>query len=548
MEQSALVDVLSDALRRHRDKRAVCTEIVGSSDVAQLTYGELDRESDAVAAGLEHWGVRPGDHVAILSKPRPEWVSSFLGVLKAGAVAIPIDPLLRKTEIHRLISATDAVAVIVSGEIYPHVSGLATQELTVVLDLDASELETNGDFLAWDQFLSEASFTPRQRGSDDLAAMLCTSGTMGDAKSVMLTNGNITSNVRAVFDRLEVDSDDLMVTIAPWNHSFGLVALVAVLWKGATVVYTNNYANLADVMAKYGATVLVAVPKLYHSMYERLQERVDGSRLQRLLKRFAPRLVGRTIRQRMTGGRLRFFVSGSAPLSPEVATGFRKLGIGVVEGYGLTETAPVICFSDAFTPKVGTVGPPLDNVEATLIHTNEEGVGELLVRGPNVMQGYYKNERRTREILDEDGWLHTGDLAYIDADGWIYIKGRRKNVIVLETGKNVYPEEIEWELLHSPYIQEIVVRQSKRNGNDVIQALVYPNHAESGEELDHDELRSLIWGEIRQRNRHLATYKRIRSEQDVILVNEPFEKTTLEDVKRYLYQHQGDSASPSDDT
>ena len=540
MSDRALVDVLVQSLQQEPAKTAIGIEAAGEAEMRRLTYRELDEQSDAVAAGLEHWGVRPGDHVAILSRPRPEWVSSFLGILKAGAVAIPIDPLLRKTEIHRLVSATDAVGVIVSGDSYPEVSGLATQELTVVFDLNKAELSNNGDFLAWDDFLSGASFTPRERGPDDLAAMLCTSGTMGDAKSVMLSNHNITSNVRAVFNRLEVSSDDLLVTIAPWNHSFGLVVLIAALWKSATAIYTNDYANLADVTARHRATVMVAVPKLYHAMYERLTERIDANRWQRMLKRVTPRLIGRTVRQRISGGRLRFFVSGSAPLSPEVATGFRKLGLGVVEGYGLTETAPVICFSDAFTPKVGTVGPPLDNVEAKLIHTNEEGVGELIVRGPNVMQGYYKNERRTREILDEDGWLHTGDLAYIDEDGWIYIKGRRKNVIILETGKNVYPEEIEWELLHSPYIQEIVVRQARRKGSDVIQALVYPNRGDVDPDMDDDGLRSLIWGEIRERNRHLATYKRIKSERDLILVDEPFQKTTLEDVKRYLYQDPND--------
>ncbi|MFB6286607.1 MAG: long-chain fatty acid--CoA ligase [Candidatus Bipolaricaulia bacterium] len=536
MSYPVLVDALSDAMQRHRSHRAICIEAAGTAEPPQITCGDLEAQSDAVAAGLEHWGIRPGDHVVILSKPRPEWVSSFLGILKAGAVAIPIDPLLRKTEIHRLVSATDAVGVIVAGDVYASVSGLATQELTVVLDLDDADLASNGDFLKWDDFIADQSFTPREREPDDLAAMLCTSGTMGDAKSVMLSNENITSNVQAVFERLHVTSDDVMVTIAPWNHSFGLVVLIATLWKGGTVVYTNDYANLADVTARHQATVLVAVPKLFHSMYERLTARIDANRWQRMLKRIAPRLVGRTIRQRMTGGRLRFFVSGSAPLAPEVATGFRNLGIGVIEGYGLTETAPVICFSDAFTPKVGTVGPPMPNVEAKLTDANEEGIGELLVRGPNVMQGYYRNERRTREILDEDGWLHTGDLAYIDEDGWIYIKGRCKNVIVLETGKNVYPEEIEWELLHSPYIQEIVVRQAERKGQDVIQALVYPNFHEAGNHRDEDELRTLIWNEIRQRNRHLATYKRIKSEQDVILVDEPFEKTTLEDVKRYLYQ------------
>jgi long-chain acyl-CoA synthetase len=207
----------------------------------------------------------------------------------------------------------------------------------------------------------------------------------------------------------------------------------------------------------------------------------------------------------------------------------------MIEGYGMTEASPVLSFSTPFNDKPGSVGPPLPNVELKLLHPNEEGIGELLARGPNIMRGYYKNPERTREVLDEEGWLHTGDLAYIDEDGWVYIKGRCKSVIVLETGKNVYPEEIEWELSHSPYIEEILVRAGRRKGTEVIQALVYPNWEAIGKPLSKEEVRRLIWEEIRKHNENLAQYKRIKSEHDVIIVDQPFEKTSLKDIKRFLY-------------
>lgn len=542
MEYPTITEIFGATARLHGADRAVSTIAPEGKEYVEATYQALDELSGAVSAGLHHQGIRPGENVAILSKPRPEWVAAFLGILKAGAVAVPIDPQLQKGEMHRLISACDAFGVIASGELYPLVRGLATQEFTVVLDRAEEDLGENSQALTWDALCAVPRPHPEAipHGPpvkpEDVAVLLCTSGTMGDAKAVMLSHRNITSNVSGVFERLHVASDDVILSIAPWNHSFGLIVLVAVLWKGASMIYTNDYANLTDAMRRYGTTILVAVPKLYQAIHERVADTIEESRLRRGLNRFTPRLIGWRLKRKLTRGRLRFFVSGSAPLSPAITRGFRRLGVGLVEGYGLTEASPVITFSTPFNDKPGSVGPPLPNVETRLIDVDAEGIGELLVRGPNVMPGYYKNERRTREAIDQEGWLRTGDLAHIDADGWVHIKGRRKNVIVLASGKNVYPEEIEWELARIPFIEEILVRRGERMDREIIQALVYPNWAEMGDTRSPEGAKHLIWEEIRRRNRHLAPFKRIKSEQDVFILTEPLEKTTLNDIKRYLYQ------------
>ncbi len=544
-----ILEVLERSARRHGDQRAVATPppegaragLVG--EYAEIRYRDLQELSDRVAAGLAQRGIRPEDKVAILSRPRPEWIATTLGIHKAGAIAVPLDPMLQTAEIHRLLTQTDSVAAIVSGDLVDRVEGLATLQFVVVLDPVEKRPKR---VLAWEEFLSDKTPPLREVSPQDLAFLLCTSGTTGDAKAVMLAHENLTSNIEGVLHRLRVTEEDVVVSIAPWNHSFGLIALLAALRVGALLVWTNDYANLAEIMKRYRATILVAVPKLYHAMYDRVIQAIEESRMRSLVSRVAPRLIGWQLKRKMAGGRLRFFASGSAPLSPHVIQGFRRLGVGMIEGYGMTEASPVLTFSTPFNDKPGSVGPPLPNVELRLLNPNEEGIGELLARGPNVMRGYYKNPERTREVLDEEGWLHTGDLAYIDEDGWVYIKGRCKSVIVLDTGKNVYPEEIEWELSHSPYIEEILVRSGRRKGMEVIQALVYPNWETIGKSLSKEEVRRLIWEEIRKHNENLAHYKRIKSEQDVIIVDQPFEKTSLKDIKRYLYVQPKSPSGPND--
>jgi long-chain acyl-CoA synthetase len=263
-------------------------------------------------------------------------------------------------------------------------------------------------------------------------------------------------------------------------------------------------------------------------------ERVCGSLFGRILWRVAPRLVGRGIKKKLTGGRLRFFVSGSAPLDPKVAIGFRRMGIGMMEGYGLTETSPVISVCDPLGRKPGSVGRPLPRVEAKILDPWPDGVGELLIRGPIVMKGYYDDPAATSRVIDREGWFHTGDLAQLDEDGEIFLKGRAKNVIVLESGKNVYPEELEWEIARIPYVEEVLVRYRESDG--AIEAVVYPNEERLRDMEASGGVRELIWHEVRTRLQRLAPYKRLRSIGQLVLTERPFPKTSTLDIKRHLFR------------
>ncbi len=506
-----------------------------------LSYDRLNELAERCAAGLQAHGIGKGDKVAILSRPRVEWAAVMLGALKLGAVVVPLDPLLGQREIRRLLAATEAKAVIAAGDLIALTQGVGSLILAVSMDPGQPD-----NLLSWGEFTAEARLGPQPPPPSlaDLAFFICTSGTTGDAKVVMLTHENLSSNLSAVFDRLGITPRDTVMTIAPWNHIMGLIILLASFWQGAGVVYSDDYRNLTQLMRENRATLLTAVPKLYHSMFAKIESAIQEKPLSRWLYQRAPRLLGRRLKQKLLGRQFRFFVCGSAPLAPAVAAGFRRLGLGMIQGYGMSETSPVLTFTTPLTEKADSVGEPLANLELKIANPDQEGVGEVLVRGPNVMRGYYKNPQRTRQVLQPDGWLHTGDLGLLDREGWLTIRGRSKNVIVLETGKNVYPEEIEWELCASPYIEEILVRGGQRQGLEVILAFVYPQQEAITKLSDPAEIKRLIWEEIKRYGRNLASYKRIRSEKDLIIVDQPFVKTSTLDIKRYLYH--GEVSSDKD--
>ena len=531
MTLPTIVDSFQKIAGDHGSKPALQT-LQGKTWVT-ATFSEVEEQSNRVAAGLIALGVKPEDKIAILAKPRPEFAAIMLGILKVGAIGVPLDPLLKGVEIQRLLTACDVSGMLVSGEHLEEIAGTEVPQFIVNIDDESGSSEMRS--MSWDHFLQEPIEIDHKPQLDDVAVFLNTSGTTGDAKPVMLAHRNFSANLHGVLERLSITENDILLSIAPWNHSFGLIVLMAVLWTGAKLIYTNDYANLAKTMQENSPTIVVAVPKLFHAMFQRVEQNLEKSFPKKMIARFLPKVIGSQLKEKLAGGKLRFFASGSAPLSPRVMAGFRRFGLGMIEGYGMTESTPVLTFSTEFNDKIGSVGPPLSNVELKLIDINEEGIGELIARGPNVMLGYYKNDARTKEVIDDEGWLHTGDLATLDDDGWLYIRGRKKNLIVLDSGKNVYPEEVEWELGRSPYIEEIMVRRGERKGVEVIQALVYPNFEEVPSETRGEELHNLLWNDIRARNQNLAGYKRLRSDQDLIVLEEPFEKTSLKDIKRFKY-------------
>jgi long-chain acyl-CoA synthetase len=529
-----IVEFFEASADKYPERVALKTPVAGGADYLGVTYRELNELADRCAAGLRARGIRKGDKVALLSRPRVEWAAAMLGVLKLGAIVVPLDPLLGRQEIQRLLTATDATAVVAAGSHIEFVQ--ASVSLDFIVSMDPGSVQ---DLVPWETFIQEIDAEASRMTvvrPDDLAFFMCTSGTTGDAKAVMLAHQNFSANLTAVFERLDINSEDVVLTIAPWNHIMGLIILMATLWQGAQMIYTDEYKNLPTLLKGNRATVLTAVPKLYHAMFAKVESTLYAKPLNRWLYRHMPRLVGWSLQRKLAGKQFRFFVSGSAPLAPEVAAGFRRLGLGMIQGYGMTETSPVLTFSTPLNDKAASVGPPLSNVEMQIAEPNEEGVGEIVVRGPNVMRGYYKNLRRTRQILLADGWLRTGDLGSMDQADWLTIRGRSKNVIVLETGKNVYPEEIEWELAASPYIEEVLVKAGHRQGLEVICAYIYPKWDVIGSTATPQEVKHLIWEEIKRTSRNLAHYKRIKSEHDIFIVGQPFQKTSKLDIKRHLYQ------------
>lgn len=528
VQTETLVEFVERGFTRQGQKIAL--KIITASGREQISFAELQERAERFAATLKKRGLQKGEKCAIIGRPRVDWAVAFWGILKAGGVALPIDASWQPVEVQRVLREMDAVGAVVSDA--PHYEMVKDQsQLQHLVTMDRIPgIPSVRDWLS----------AERLRGvpadPDEVAVMLCTSGTTGNAKGVMLSHANIVSNATSSLSRLDFSEDDVVLGIPPWYHVFGLIILVCCLHAGAQLVYTDDYKNLLTYMAENRVNILVGVPKLFHAMYEKLEATIQQSRLARFLWRYAPTLLGAKIKRRLVGdAQLKYFLSGGAPLDPKVMKGFRRLGIGMVEGYGLTETSPVLTVSTPFNDKIGSVGPAIPGVELRIDDPNEEGIGEIVVRGPNIMKGYYKNPEATKKVLEPDGWFHTGDLGYLDEDGWLYIKGRKKNVIVLEGGKNVYPEEVECELKQIPLIEEIMIKGGKRKGVEVIKAFVYPK-PELLQKHSLEELKKMIWEAIKEKSKDLAPYKRVHSIHDLIILDKPFEKSSKLDIKRYLYE------------
>ena len=515
-------------LTRFPDRVAVRNTKEKPQEPKEVTYRELDQLTSKLTVGLARMGITKKDKVAIMSRPRIRFAASFLAITRLGAWVIPLDPTLTASEVKDIIDRSGAKAVFAPSELFERLPARGVERI----NFDDSDEGTPFSSLLLDGDQPQVEIDEK-----DIAVLAYTSGTTGGAKGVLLSHGNLTADIEGCIKVMPITEQDAFLSIAPWHHILGLTtALLVPLYTGAMTMYTDDYRSIAQIMKKNEVTIFTGVPKLYHAMYEKLITQVRSSLLGRVMLPIAPRLIGKKIKESLTDGKLRFFISGSAPLDPKVALGFRRLGIGLLEGYGLTETSPVVCFCDPFSRKAGSVGAPIPGAEAKLIDVRPDGVGELLIRGPIVMQGYYENHGATSEVIDDDGWFHTGDLAMIDSDGEIYLKGRAKHVIVLESGKNVYPEEVEWELSRIPYVEEVLVRGGELNGQEVVQALIYPNDEALKKDGHADDKLRAIWEAIKVRQGRLAPHKRIRRKEDVILVDKPFPKTSTMDIKRHLYK------------
>ena len=539
-----IAKLLDDSVAKHGDRIALRMPIPKERKrgrgvrlvLNEITYERLGEMVGRFAMALTELGVSPGDRVALISKPRAAWATTFFAILRCGAVVVPLDPELQRGEIERILKEAEVKGIVFSGGKTEDVLSFRSElpENPFLVSMDRVHHE---GVLFLDALLLGKTEAPRAEiDPSSLAILMYTSGTTGNAKGAMLTHANISSNALTAVKLVALTAEDNFLSIVPWNHIYGLtITLIAPLVTGGTTTYTPVDRNLAQVMKAAKPTIILSVPKLYNVLYGRIMDSIKKSGIKRAIYRSSPSLMGRLVKNKLFGKQFRFFTSGGAPLSPEAADGFRGMGLGIIEGYGLTETSPLLTMCEEFDDEPGMAAIP--EIELKIEDPNEDGVGEVLAKGPNIMVGYYKNPTATAEVIDADGWFHTGDLGtYVN--GRLVLSGRAKNVIVLETGKNVYPEEIEWEFVTIPAVEEIMVYEGTRQGVPTVSAQVYPNWPvlkEMGIEspeaaLDH------IWEQIKERSENLAVFKRIKYKESVTLVDEPFEKSAKLDIKRHLHQ------------
>jgi long-chain acyl-CoA synthetase len=554
MEGLTLIGILEDNARRFRDKPVLRWKV--EDRWKGITYGEFNESARDIGTGLVKLGMKPKDRVALLSHNGPGWVISYFSILLNGGIVVPIDKELKASELGHILNDSSARFIILSGDFLETlcevVHLLPSLEKAILLEPfmrekgtitegkdsplpDMAELE----LFYIDQLRQNETILHHEMEPDDLVAIVYTSGTTGRSKGVVLTNRNILANIQSFVEHARIDHEIHTLSILPINHVYeATCGILAPIYLGGTISFCESLKKVASNIQEVRPNFVMGVPALYEKMYSRIMRGIDSNFMSKTLFRtkLLRGIVTREIQRRL-GKDIRF-ISGGAPLDPEIARGIRNLGLKIYQGYGITETSPVISVEYDGLTKEGSVGKLIPRVEIRIQDPNDEGVGEVLVKGPNVMREYFNNPEATGATF-MDGWYCTGDLGSVDDEGFLYIKGRLKNLIVTANGKNVYPEEVEPELLKSPYIEEVMVYGKKISPFvEEVHALVYCNRdsldlyaKERGiEHMTVGEIEGLIKVEIRKYGKNLAEYKRVKKFR---IRDEPFPKTSTRKIKRY---------------
>jgi long-chain acyl-CoA synthetase len=518
-----------------------------------VSYQEAYRQARSVALGLLALDLKRGSRVGILSENRPEWVIAYLGSYLSGMTAVPPDTQISPAEWRRLLDDSESHVVFVSGLLLPKLQEALKDSRPPrrVISFDPvpgdhdARAEISG-LIEWVSGLSIPPALPECRPSD-VVTIIYTSGTTGAPKGVMLTQSNIVGELQSIFGAIHADEKDALLCLLPLQHVLASVINVLVpLYIGGQVVFADTLkrSEILQALEEAGITILATVPQFFYLFHNRIEEELSKQparvrklyramlRLNRFSMRFLRINLGKTLFSkvhRSFGAKLRLFVSGGSSFDPKVAQDFHDMGFTILQGYGLTETTGACAVTRVENNVVGSVGPALPGVDLQILAPDETGTGEILIRGSMVMKGYYKNLTATEDSL-KDGWFYSGDLGHIDPKGNLFVTGRKKEVIVLPNGKNIYPDELETHYLQSPYIQEIAVIgvSSVQERGERLHAVVVPNfdYLKSKRIANAREaLRDKIAGLSNQ----LPKYKRLMSYQ---IQGEPLPRTTTRKIKR----------------
>ncbi len=533
-------DMLTQSIEKFGDKAAFLVKKDGA--YAPITYKEFGEDVYALGTALISRGFL-GKKIAVIGENRYEWALSYMATVCGVGIIVPMDKELPETEILQLVETAGVDAVFYSPK-----NAKAVENAPIAhkfnMETDLPTLLAEGRALLAD---GNREYMDITIDPEEMRILLFTSGTTSAAKAVMLCHRNIAENIMGMCSMVFIGKDDTFLSVLPLHHTYECTCgFLCLLYRGCTIAYSEGLRYITKNLAETKATMMLGVPLLLETMYNRVWKQAEksgrakklrlGIKLSRALLKVGidkRREIFKEIHNTL-GGHLRMLVAGAAAIDPKVAEGLRDFGIEAIQGYGLTECAPIAALNRDCNYRDAAAGLPLPGVDIKIEDADENGIGEIVIRGKNVMLGYYNNPAATAEVM-RDGWFYSGDYGYIDKDGFVYITGRKKNVIVTKNGKNIFPEEIETYLNRAPIVAESMVYGIEQaDGDTLVAVMIQPDAEEAknllGENYTKEALQKALEEAVAGVNNSLQNYKRVSR---VILHEDDFEKTTTKKIKRH---------------
>ncbi|MBE6035644.1 AMP-dependent synthetase/ligase [Aminipila sp.] len=550
--------MLESSAELYGDNTAFWVKRSKGAEYESITYAKTLADVNALGTALIARGLK-GKRIAVIGENSYEWSISYLAAVCGTGIIVPLDKELNAGELMQLVVNAEVSCVMFDSKfekVFKEMQASGETVIKMLVNLE-SEGSKNG-IISLNELIKEGQAALQEGRRDFIDAeinreimniLLFTSGTTGVSKGVMLCHGNIAEDLMSAPTVLEIRSDDIFFSVLPVHHTYECTCgFLLPLYKGAAIAYCEGLKYITKNLAEIKPTIFLGVPILFENLYRKIWQNVRKQGKESLLRRIirinkTTKKVGldlgnvflKDIRA-VFGGRMRIMICGGAAINPEILDGIRDFGIMALQGYGLTECSPIGALNPDKAAKSASIGRALPNFDMKLVDVNEEGIGEICLKGGNVMLGYYNMPEATAEVL-KDGWFYTGDLGYIDSEGYAYITGRKKNVIITKNGKNVYPEELEYYLSNIPYVLESFVydRESEDGFDTVIVASIRVDEEEVAEALGEgytdDMAAELLWNEVDKINQTSPYFKKIKR---IVLRKEEFEKNTSKKIKRFV--------------
>ena len=541
IEITDLKDMLKKSGEKYGEK--IAYKIRQENGYKEITHNEVRKMVDGLGTKLIDMGLKD-KRIAVIGENRYEWEIAYLSIVCGTGTVVPLDKSLPENELESLIERSKAEAIICSQK---YVEILKKTKLKYIISMDLEK--DNDGIISQKRLISEGiqlvksgntSFTNAKIDNEKMSIMLFTSGTTSISKAVALSHKNICSNLMDISSILDVNSSDVFLSFLPLHHVFECtVGFLFSLYVGAETVFCDGIRHIPENLAEYKVSVMASVPAIYERLFKIIKKHLEKQgKVEQILKdeekykdssMEKKKEVFKEIHD-LLGGNIKLFISGAASLEPSIEEKFRRLGFNMVQGYGLTETSPVVAIGNKKYHKTGSIGKCVPSDEVKLLDINKDGIGELAVKGPNVMLEYYENKEATEKVL-KNGWFQTGDLARIDEDGYIFICGRKKSVIVLKNGKNIFPEEMETLINKEDGIEESFIfgKPISKDPNDIKIFVKIVYNKESFEGKTETEIKEYFNEKIKSINKTMPHYKAIRG---IIISDKPLIKTTTNKIKR----------------